>query len=139
MEFIITSFESVGEIKFGMTKDKVIELFGKEPDSESIGWTKKTNMYYDNINIILNKKGLVDEITFTEGNNEIVFEGKNLYKESDIIKKLSKIEKPIKSSGDVLFLESGIGFLQFKYKEERAITAFSKEVGKQYKKLCENK
>ena len=138
MEYVVESFVSVGRIRFGMTKDDVKKIFGKEPVSEYKSWDKKaTNLMYsdDNINVILNKKGFVEEITFTEGENDIIFEGKNLYKEKDIIKILSLKEKPLKSLGDTIFINMGIGFLQFKYKEERAITAFAKELKKEYIRL----
>ena len=136
MEYVVESFVSVGRIRFGMTKDDVKKIFGKEPVSEYKSWDNKaTNLIYSDINVILNKKGVVEEITFTEGKDDIIFDGKNLYKEKNIIKILSSKEKPLKSLGDIIFINMGIGFLQFKYKEERAITAFAKELKKEYIRL----
>ena len=135
MKYVVESFVSVGKIKFGMSKEEVKKIFGKEPASEDKNWINKTNMMYDNINVILNKKGVVDEITFTEGKNEIIFDGMDLYKEKNIIKLLTTKEKPLKSAGDIIFINMGIGFLQFKYKEERAITVFAKELKKEYFKI----
>ena len=141
MEYDVESFVSVGSIRFGMTREEVINIFGREPVNEYKSWNNKTNLMYDddNINIILNKKGVVDEITFTEGINEIIFEGKSLFREKDIIKILSSKEKPLISSGDIIFINVGIGFLQFKYKEDRAITAFAKELKNEYTKLLKEK
>ncbi|MDR2926150.1 MAG: hypothetical protein LBU76_09445 [Azoarcus sp.] len=140
MEYIIESFVSVGKIKFGMTRDEVIDIFGKEPVSEYKSWRQKINLMYSDecINIILNKKGIVDEITFTEGNNDIIFEEKSLYGK-DVIKFLSSRDKPIKLPGDIIFINIGIGFLQYKHKEDKAITVFAKELKKEYLKLSMEK
>jgi len=89
MEYIIEPFVSVGNIKFDMTRDDIIELFGKKHDQELCHWDKRKNIFYSNIHIKINQKGVVNEIIFYEGENELTFGGKNLYKDKNIIKLLS--------------------------------------------------
>ena len=120
MEYIIKPFVSVGKIRFDMTRDDIIELFGIKSAQEG------KNIFYSNIHIKTSRKGVVNEIIFYEGENELIFEGKNLYKDNNIIKLLSINDEPIKVSGEILFKNSGILFYNFEDEGRKSILILSK-------------
>jgi hypothetical protein len=132
-EMTVVPFISVGEIKFGMTKNEVLKLFDKEPKIFK-DFLKRTNLFWDYISVILDKKGFVCEITISENEIPIIYDGKNLFKNENIIKVLNKIEKPINKFGYRIYLNLGIGFLDWNKNASRAITIFAKELIEEYKK-----
>lgn len=129
----LVPYVSVGEIKFGMTKTELMKIFSKEPNFTSISFSKRTTLDWDSIKVRLNKKGLVDEVSFIEGYS-IIYNGLDILNDSKAIKELSKKEKPYSSVGFKVFFEFGIAVTGFsKKKDHKALSVFSKELIKTWK------
>jgi hypothetical protein len=133
-EYNIIPFVSVGEIQFGMAKDNILKLFESEPIIDK-DFLNKIHLKWDFISIILNKEGLASEITISESDNEIIYCGKNLFKNKKIIKVFDEMEEPIINYGYRIYVNTGIGFVDWNRKRNRVITIFAKEMIKEYKKL----
>jgi len=135
MEYIIDPFVSVGNIKFDMTRDDIIDIFGKKPDQELRHWDKRNNIFYSNIHIKINQNGVANEIVFYKGENELILEGKNLFKDKKIIKLLSINEEPIRTSDKILFKNLGILFYNFEDKKEKRISVLSRKKRGRYSRI----
>lgn len=135
--FLVIPFKSVGKIEFGMDKIEIENFFGRSPDYIDIGFLGKTNMVWGDITVKINKKGVVDEVTF--GSSEeihVLLNAIDLLKDSQVIKKLNKIEEPDSIVGFKVYYSLGIAITGTgKSKEERTVSVFSKELVKQWKKI----
>ena len=126
-------YVSVGNIKFGMTKTDLIEVFNKDPDSTSVSFSKRTTLDWNNIKVRLNKKGLVDEVSFIE-NDTVLYNELDILNDPNAIKELSKKEKPYNTVGFKVFFEFGIAVTGFsKKKDHKSLSVFSKELIKEWK------
>ena len=128
-ELFINPYISVGDIKFGMNEKDVKSLFDREPDMVSQDYLKRTDMCWENISVKLNRKGLVNEISFVNGRYRVFYEGIEILNDNNIIKMLNKIEKPINTVGFKVYFEIGIALTGFgRNKEEKTVSIFSKEL-----------
>ena len=134
-EFKINPYESVGDIRFGMAKDEIMALFGKEPDNISFDYLQRTNMMWDNISIKLNAKELVNDISFVDSKYKIFYKDISVMEGSGaLIKLLNKTEKPLNTVGFKVYFAVGIALTGFgKSKEDKTISVFSKELIKLWK------
>ena len=135
--FLVIPFKSVGKIEFGMEKIEIENLFGRSPDHIDIGFLGKTNMVWGDITVKINKKGIVDEVTFgTSEKIHVLLNDIDLLKESQVIKKLNKLEEPDNVVGFKVYYSLGIAITGTgKSKEERTVSVFSKALVKQWKKI----
>ncbi|MFD2909206.1 hypothetical protein ACFSX9_10745 [Flavobacterium ardleyense] len=129
----IVPYVSVGEIKFGMKKEEVIAVFGKEPDLITKGFLGTIELQWESVVVRFNKKGLVNEVSFLPNNN-VFFNGRDILNDPETLKILSKLEKPYITVGFKVFFNFGIAVTGFSKKiDHKALTVFSKELVKVWK------
>lgn len=132
-ELLVNPYISIGDIKFGMKKEEVVQLFEREPDTSFQDCLKRTDARWENISVKFNKKGLVNEVSFVDGKYQVFFEKTNLLSK-DIIEVLKKKEKPLDTVGFKVFFEVGVALCGFgRNKEEKSVSIFSKELIKIWK------
>lgn len=127
--FSIMPYKSVGNILFGMSKKDVIELFGRNPDRESVGFTKRISLNWDNVSIKISQDGQVDEITFVDGTFKPIFNGHNLLG-TESAAMLNQIESPLSKLGYEIYCEHG-----FALTDDGAVCIFSDKLLDDYRKL----
>lgn len=139
--FLVTPFNYVGKIVFGMGKIEIENLFGKAPDYINVGFLGKINMSWGDITVKINKRGIVDEVTFgASGEMHLLLNDIDLLKDPQVMKKLNRIEKPDNIVGFKVYYSLGIAITGTgKSKEERTVSVFSKELVKQWKKISSEK
>ena len=104
MDFIFEPYLSVGNIKFGMNRNEIENLFIEKPLFETIDFRNRIHLGWNDFSILLNKKNLVAEVTFTPGeSNRVLCNDIDILNDSNIIKKLNKYETPIKGRGVKLY------------------------------------
>lgn len=119
---------SVGDIKFGMTKTDLVNVFSKEPDLISVSFSKRTTLEWGTIKVRLNKKGLVDEVSFID-DCSVLYDGMDIFNDPKTIKELTKREKPYNTVGFKVFFEFGIAITGFSTKKDyKSLSVFSKEL-----------
>jgi hypothetical protein len=119
---------SVGDIKFGITKIDLVDIFSKEPDLISVSFSKRTTLEWGIIKVRLNKKGLVDEVSFID-DCSVLYDGMDIFNDPKTIKELTKREKPYSTVGFKVFFEFGIAITGFsKKKDYKSLSVFSKEL-----------
>lgn len=128
-DLLIHPYISIGNIKFGMNEEEVKLLFNRNPDTIFKDCLKRTDARWDNISVKFNKKGLVNEVSFVNGQYKALFEDIDVLNDSNAIKVLNKIEKPLNTVGFKVYFKVGIALTGFgKSKEEKTISIFSKEL-----------
>ena len=133
-EYKIEPYISVGDIRFGMTEEEVELLFGRKPDQVYIDFLKRENLIWGDVSVKLNKKKLVEEVSFA-GTVNVFYEGVNILKDSTVTKVLNRIEKPLSSVGFKIYPSLGIAITGFSKKPEvKTVSVFSKELLKEWKK-----
>jgi hypothetical protein len=136
-EYEIEPYISVGDIKFGMTREEVELLFGQKPDYVDIGFLKKENLIWGNVSVKLNKKSLVEEVSFM-GTLNVFYEGINILNDSTVTKVLNRIEKPLSAVGFKIYPSIGIALTGFSKKpENKTVSVFSKGLLKEWKKFTD--
>ncbi|AYN04384.1 hypothetical protein [Flavobacterium sp. 140616W15] len=134
-ELNIIPFVSVGEIKFGMTKEEVFELMGEANDLINDLIMNEVRAYYDDFVLVFIRKRLVDFRFSSETNLEnvkIFINNIDLVNTNNIINVLSSLSnsKPSEEvKGYINFYGLGIclgGFGKRKINSGKEIRVFSK-------------
>jgi len=128
--FEIISYVGVGEIKFGMSMEQLKSIFNCPPEIEYYDPVMKvTKLTWYNINVRLNSKKEVEEISFSEGAFRPVYNNNDLLADPDLAKNLGKTEKPLNTVGFKVSFESGIAITGFsKKKDDKSVTVFAKQL-----------
>jgi hypothetical protein len=134
--YVIIPYQSVGKIVFGMAKSEIEDIFGKSPDYVDIGFLGKTNMKWGNVTVVINKKGIVDEVIISFSDMLHVFLNDiDLLNDPIVAKKLNKVDKPENAMGTKVYYKLGIAMTGIgKTKDDKTVSIFSKELIKQWKK-----
>lgn len=135
----IIPFESVGQIKFGTDRKTVENLFEDIP-KEMKTWTGKLRLTWDNLAVVFNKEGLVQEVCFVpDGKYNVFLNGQNVLSDDILIENLKQKEIPTEVTGCLVFFQSGISVTGFEGCKEtvRAVTVFSPELIDSWKSMSE--
>ncbi|NMA74916.1 MAG: hypothetical protein GX963_12325 [Bacteroidales bacterium] len=136
-ELLLKPYLSVGSIKFGMKRNEVEALFGREPEFEHKDFLDRTNLGWGEISVIINKKNQVEEITFSPtGDFQVIWNDIDILNDSDVIKKLNKFEKSSKTEGVKLYFTIGIALTGVGNAKEKSksLSVFSKDLEKKWRK-----
>jgi len=134
MEFIFEPYLAVGNIKFGMNREEIENLFIEKPIFETVDFRNRIHLGWSDFSILFNKKKLVTEITFTSGkSNKVLWNDIDILNDPNITKKLNKYEKPTK--GRDVKLYSSLGIALIGNSKERTLSLFDKETGEKWKNL----
>lgn len=136
MKFILEPYNSIGNVKFGMSIAEVKELIEDNPISEDKDFRGRKHLLWKDFSILFNKKDQVEEVTFSLGyNNEIIWNNIDILNDAQIVKKLNKIENvPLTLDSRVYF---SIGIALIGKGKDRVVSVFSKSCGKRWKKLIQ--
>lgn len=128
-EFIIVPYQSMGAIRFGMSRKDVEILFGK-PQKEIKDTLERTELIYEDVSIKQAKKSGVNEVSFNENQFiNLTYHDLNIFKTEDIIEKLKQVEKPFNSVCFKVFFEIGLALTGFsKKKDDKTASIFAKEL-----------
>lgn len=128
-EFIIVPYQSVGPIRFGMSRKEIETLFGK-PQKEIKDMLERSELIYGDLSIKLAKKSGVNEVSFSKDPSiNLTYNDLNIFQTEDIIKKLDQIEKPFNTVGFKVFFEIGLALTGFsKKKDDKTASVFAKEL-----------
>ncbi|WP_441899868.1 hypothetical protein [Pedobacter psychrotolerans] len=128
-EFNIVPYQSVGPIRFGMSRKEIETLFGK-PQKEIKDMLERSELIYGDLSIKLAKKSGVNEVSFSKDPSiNLTYNDLNIFQTEDIIKKLDQIEKPFNTVGFKVFFEIGLALTGFsKKKDDKTASVFAKEL-----------
>lgn len=132
MKFILEPYTSIGNIKFGMNREEIENLFEEKPIFEHLDFLKRKHLGWNEYSIIFNKKNQVEEVTFTPGEcNQVVWNGIDILNDPQIIRKLNKFEKASRTLDAKLYFSLGIALIGSN--KDRTLSVFSKKTGKDWK------
>ena len=135
MIFILEPYISVGDIKFGMSREEVEGLFAEKPKFEHVDFCKRQHLGWNSFSVIF-KKNQVEEVTFSLGyNNEIIWNNIDILNDKQVVRKLNRMEDaPLTLDTRVYF---SIGIALIGKGKDRVVSVFSKSCGKGWKKLIQ--
>lgn len=136
MRFILEPYKSVGDIKFGMSIAEVKALFEDAPIAENKSFRGGIHLLWKDVSVIFNKKGQVEEITFSLGyNNEVIWNDIDILNDKQVVRKLNKMEDaPLTLDTRVYF---SIGIALIGKGKDRVVSVFSKSCEKRWKRLIQ--
>ena len=128
-KFIIVPYQSVGPIRFGMSRKEIETLLGK-PLKEINDILERSELIYGDLSIKLAKKTGVNEVSFNKDPSiNLIYNDLNIFQTEDIIEKLKQVEKPFNSVGFKVFFEIGLALTGFsKKKDDKTASIFAKEL-----------
>lgn len=132
MIFILEPYISVGDIKFGMSREEVEGLFAEKPKFEHVDFLKRQHLGWNSFSVIF-KKNQVEEVTFTpDGSHQVIWSDIDILNDAQIVRKLNKFEKASKTLDSKLYFSLGIALIG--NGKDRTLSVFSKKTEKEWKK-----
>lgn len=115
MKYDVVSFERVGPIGFGLSRDAVVSILGR-PEEERGRWGGGVEYQYSSVNVMIgHHDDLVEECVFMSGSNvTLIYDGIELDGEGRFILKLCQMDgSPFESVGCISLYNLGIMLIDF--------------------------
>ena len=131
MRFTLEPYISVGDIKFGMSREEIEGLFEEKPKFEHVDFLKMQHLGWHSFSVIF-KKNQVEEVTFTpDGSHQVIWGDIDILNDTQVVRKLNKFEKASKTLDSTLYFTLGIALIG--KGKDRTLSVFSKKAGKEWK------
>ena len=131
MRFTLEPYISVGDIKFGMSREEIEGLFEEKPKFEHVDFLKRQHLGWHSFSVIF-KKNQVEEVTFTpDGSHQVIWGDIDILNDTQVVRKLNKFEKASKTLDSTLYVTLGIALIG--KGKDRTLSVFSKKAGKEWK------
>lgn len=131
MRFTLEPYISVGDIKFGMSREEIEGLFEEKPKFEHVDFLKRQHLGWHGFSVIF-KKNQVEEVTFTpDGSHQVIWGDIDILNDTQVVRKLNKFEKASKTLDSTLYFTLGIALIG--KGKDRTLSVFSKKAGKEWK------
>lgn len=131
MRFTLEPYISVGDIKFGMSREEIEGLFEEKPKFEHVYFLKRQHLGWHSFSVIF-KKNQVEEVTFTpDGSHQVIWGDIDILNDTQVVRKLNKFEKASKTLDSTLYFTLGIALIG--KGKDRTLSVFSKKAGKEWK------
>ena len=131
MRFTLEPYISVGDIKFGMSREEIEGLFEEKPKFEHVDFLKRQHLGWYSFSVIF-KKNQVEEVTFTpDGSHQVIWGDIDILNDTQVVRKLNKFEKASKTLDSTLYFTLGIALIG--KGKDRTLSVFSKKAGKEWK------